>query len=107
MLSGIYSVISMTDSSLVLQELQTTSHDMMRTVFFKREGTPRFVHPKLLSRPPANAMRASVVDPSKIDSVRALSDEAFFTRGFNYTKDSVEIYSGEKKRWFLRIRKSE
>jgi predicted NUDIX family NTP pyrophosphohydrolase len=80
--AGIFSVTSISDTSLVLTKLQTSSRDMQRVFFLSH---------KLRQRQSRSYARGTVVPPVRIrkvlsseelDSISYLSEEGLFTAGF-------------------------
>jgi hypothetical protein len=93
--SGIYSILELTDTVLVLQELQTSSREMSRTIWFSKNPSHRrgqaFRTGQVMPIVPLFSGRTTKLTEFQVDSVSGLSDEALFTDGFGFTRDSVII----------------
>ena len=87
--SGIYSILELTDTVLVMQELQTSSRDMSRTIYFSKNPFP--AKWQSISTTREYPHRIGPLTPSILDNISRLTDETLFINNFNYSPDSVII----------------
>jgi len=84
---GIYAVTTLTDSSLTITKLLTTSHDMKRTLYLKPDS---FFPPKREYGANTLYYRKNI-DKSTLDSIRGLSLEQLFSSNLDYVGDTLFI----------------
>lgn len=81
---GIYSATELTDSTLVLTKLLTSTNDMSRTIYLKKyDRVPQVAFEPYYYKGP--------MDERAIDSLGSMSVEDLFISNFNFRNDSVFI----------------
>ena len=82
---GLYAVTSLTDSTLTLTKLLTSSHDMKRIVHLKDSQSYRG------TEYPSIPYYTGKVDQKLLDSISRFDAVELFETGFNFTRDSIFI----------------
>lgn len=98
---GLYAVTSLTDSTLTLTKLLTSSHDMKRMINLKDSKSYRGT--EYASIP----YYTGKVDQEFLDSISRFGAVELFETGFNFTRDSIFIQTKDSLFRIKRIDTSE
>ena len=81
---GIYCATELTDSTLVLTKIFTSTNDMSRTIYLRK-------YDKNKAAQPVPFVYTQPMNEKTIDSLSSLSMEELFISGFNFRNDTILI----------------
>lgn len=89
---GKYAITEISDSTLTLTKMLTSSYDMQRIIYFRKhnKNTPTITH---FSFSPDHLQ--GVLSPQKIDSISRLSMEVLFAYDYKVVRDTIYVQTAD------------